>query len=95
MQSRTLAKAVMSKKPIPVEEPGDAPAAPTAVDDSDPSTLLQDVVEPGKEVSPPLIVQPTGHLPDAADVDPAKIKTNTLTKQGWVLPTAATAQAAG
>jgi hypothetical protein len=86
----------MSKKPIPVEEPGDAPAVAPVVDDSDPSTLLQDVIEPGAvEVQPPLIVQPTGHLPDAADVDPAKISTMTLTKQGWVLPTAATVQAAG
>ena len=25
-------------------------------------------------------------LPDMADVDPTKIKTNTLTKGGWVLP---------
>jgi hypothetical protein len=47
------------------------------------------------EISPPLIEQPTGHLPDQADIDPSKIKTNTLTKQGWVLPTAATSQAAG
>lgn len=92
----------MSKKPIPVEEPGAAPeAAPnalqdgTAVDDSDPATLLQDLGEPVAEVSPPLIVQPTAHLPDAADVDPAKITTMTLTKQGWLLPTSAVIQAAG
>lgn len=94
----------MSKRTLQVEEPGEptaasapeAPAVPAAVDDSDPATLLRDIEQaPSREVSPPLIEQPTGHLPDACEVDPSKIKTNTLTKQGWVLPTAATTQAAG
>jgi hypothetical protein len=85
----------LSKKTIRVEEPGDVPAAP-AVDDSSPATLLADIEgEPAREVSPPLIVQPTGHLPDPPMSTPRRSSTNTLTKQGWVLPTAATAQAAG
>lgn len=93
----------MSKKPIPVEEPGAAPvAAPdalqasTSVDITDSMFKNCTIVNSGVEViDPPLIAQPTGHLPDQSEVDPAKITTNTLTKQGWVLPTAATAQAAG
>jgi hypothetical protein len=91
----------------PVEEsPQAQPVAPT-IDDSDPKTLLDDVapalapdaiIPPSpiiEVVQPPLIERSTGHLPDASEVDPTKIKVNTLTKQGWVLPEAATAQAAG
>lgn len=87
----------MSKKPIPVEEPGAAPeAAPDALPSAPAVGDIVNITHPGVEViDPPLIVQPTGHLPDQSDVDPAKITTNTLTKQGWVLPTAATTQAAG
>lgn len=81
----------MSKRPLQIEEPGAAPADVPAEAAADAPELASPVVE----VSPPLIAQPTDHLPDAAAVDPAKIKTNTLTKQGWVLPTAAQVQAAG
>lgn len=83
----------MSKRPLAIEEPGSAPstAATAATDEPQADELASPVVE----VSPPLIEQPTGHLPDARDVDPAKISTMTLTKQGWVLPTAATTQANG
>lgn len=30
---------------------------------------------------------PVNELPDAKDIDPSKITRNTLSKQGWVLPT--------
>lgn len=90
----------MSKRPLTIEEPGAAPAdvpgeAAAAVDGTDQAELAPELASPVVEVSPPLIEQPTGHLPDQADVDPSKIKTNTLTKQGWVLPTSAVTQAAG
>lgn len=95
----------MSKRAVQIEEPGEvattpaeaAPSAAPAIDDSDPATLLADVAAPTivETVSPPIIEAPTGHLPDAADVDTSKIKTMTLTKQGWVLPSAAVTHAAG
>lgn len=84
----------------PEEAPqAEAPIAPP-IDDSNPATLLDDVpVAPASPiievVTPPLIERPTGHLPDQSEIDPSKIKTNTLTKQGWVLPTASAAHAAG
>lgn len=90
----------MSKRPLTIEEPGAAPAviadeSAAAVDIADQAELAPELQSPVVAISPPLIEQPTGHLPDQADVDPAKISTMTLTKQGWVLPTAAQAQAAG
>lgn len=86
----------MSKRPLQIEEPGAAPAdAPGEAAAADEGADQAELASPVVEVKPPLIEQPTGHLPDQADVDPAKISTMTLTKQGWVLPTAATSQAAG
>lgn len=67
-----------------------APPLVVLPDDSDSAPLLAEVVQP------PLLNQTDAHhLPDQADVDPAKIKTMTLSKQGWVIPSAAEIQAKG
>lgn len=61
-------------------------------DDSDGAPLLAEVEQP------PVIhldQRDANALPDASDVDPTKIATMTLTKQGWVLPAAAEKQAQG
>lgn len=61
-------------------------------DDSDEAPLAAEIVQP-----PVLHLDPrdAGVLPDASEVDPSKIQTMTLTRQGWVLPTATEKQAQG
>ncbi len=42
---------------------------------------------PGDAPAPaPVVEAPADELPNVIDVDPAKIKAPTLTRQGWVLP---------
>lgn len=62
----------MSRSPRAVQTPGEAPA------DSQPTEVTQ--------AAAPAPAEPSG-LPDAADIDPAKLKRAVLTKQGWVCPT--------
>lgn len=87
----------MSKRPLAIEEPG-AAASTVPADVAGPveeAEIAPELKSPVVEVSPPILGASNAHLPDASEVDPSTIKTNTLTKQGWVLPTASTVQANG
>jgi hypothetical protein len=94
----------MSKhaRPLHVETPGDsaqteAPAeAPTESlilpPDGDDAPLVAGIAQ---IVQPVILNAPAPGLPDQSQVDPKTIKVNTLTKQGWVIPEVAQAQANG
>jgi hypothetical protein len=97
----------MAKKPLNVEEPGAAPAEEAtaeATEGADVQTSASPAEEgaqpaPVPELAPeeqlPVIDKSPQGVPDQADVDPTKIKTMTLSKQGWVLPAALGEQAKG
>jgi hypothetical protein len=86
----------MSKRNLQIEEPGTTPNPELTTEPApEVATADPELVSPVIEVTPPIIGASIAHLPDAAEVDPSMIKTNTLTKQGWVLPTSATIQGAG
>lgn len=88
-QPEALQDAASNKEPVP-EVQAENPAAEETVTVSKASLdALMARVAALESVKAPASRQAkqTSELPDSSSVDPDKIKTSVLTKQGWVVPT--------